>query len=174
MPAAPPSTAAAQEFFSIMKTKLIALSSILVAITALAQFGPSRTTYFPITNAVPAGGFFVINTGPTNNVNVAISNAPALLDSFVVAPYFGTITNVVNWTNDYKWAGIVKLMSGTNSYFITNSAFGTNSLVVVSVLDDDATITSVKALNIATNVVQLKANGSAAANCRLGWKLISK
>lgn len=156
-----------------MKTKIITLLAALLTITASAQFGPSLTTYFPISNSVPATSFFIVNT-PATNVNMSVTNVPALLDSFVVAQYYATATNVVAWTSNNLYSGIVKLKSGSASYFITNSAFGTNSLVLVSILDDDGTITSAKALNIATNVVQIKANGNAAAACRLGWKLISK
>lgn len=153
---------------------IITIIALTVCITATAQFGPSLTTYFPISNTVPAASFLIVNTSATNNANVSVTNAPAMLNSYVISDFYSTATNAVNWTSNNLYSGIVKLKSGSASYFITNAAFGTNSLAQVSILDDDATITSAKALNIATNVIQFKANGNAAADCRLGWKLISK
>lgn len=109
-------------------------------------------------------------TAATNGLAATIT-AGGLSD---VAQYYATAATTVNWTSNNLSCGIVKLASGSASYYITNSAFGTNSLVLVTILDDDGTITGAKALNIATNVVRIKANGNAAANCRLGWKLIAK
>lgn len=91
-----------------------------------------------------------------------------------VSQYYSLATNVVNWNSNNLYSGIVKLMATSQSYYITNSAFGTNSLVMASILDDDSTLLSLKCLNIATNVVQIKGNAVAAADCRIGWKLISK
>lgn len=88
--------------------------------------------------------------------------------------YYSTAATAVDWTSNNLYAGIVKLSSGNASYYITNTAFGTNTLVHAAILDDDATITSLKVLNIATNIIQIKANGNAAANCRIGWSLIGK